>query len=122
MKNYHVDDQDDYGQNVWGCTLCGAGTVGSNHVRPPIGIGLFVDWKMSGSYYNNYADYRVGSPITTHYHKWSTSNWDWYGPILRIGGSHEYLHECGPFDCMYSRLETALYVFGSVILVFYTNY
>lgn len=26
--------------------------------------GLFHDWKMSGPYYNDYADHRVGSPIT----------------------------------------------------------
>lgn len=84
--------------------------------------GLFHDWKMSGPHYNNYADIRVGSPTTTQYHKWDASDHDWYGPILRIGGSHEYMHECGQFDCMYSRLETALYVFGSVILVLRTNY
>ena len=79
------------------------------------GSGLFYDWKMSGPHYSDYADYRVGSPITMHYHKWSTSDSDWYGPILRIGGSHEQLHECGQFACMYSRLETSLSVFGSVI-------
>lgn len=25
--------------------------------------GIFDDWKMSGRYYNDYADIRVGSPI-----------------------------------------------------------
>ena len=85
------------------------------------GPGMFCDWKMSGYHYNDYVDYRVGSQ-TTQYHKWSTSDRDWNGPILRIGGSHEQPHESGQFVCMYSRLETALYVFGSVILVFHTNY
>ena len=93
-----------------------------HYVSIATGFGVFVDWKMSGYHYNDYADIRVGSPITTYYHKWSTSDHDWYGPILRIGGSHEQPHESGQFVCMYSRLETALYVFGSVILVLHTNY
>lgn len=86
------------------------------------GFGVFVAWKMSGSHYNNYADYRVGSPITTHYHRWDTSDYDLHGPFLRIGCSYDYLHECGPFACITARLETSLSIFGSVILVFHTNY
>ena len=101
---------------MFGCHFNGIDTV--TGTTP----GLFHDWKMSGSYYNNYADPRVGSPITSDYHKWSTSDRDWYGPILRTGGWNDNLHECGPFACMYSRLETSLSVFGSVILVFHTNY
>lgn len=122
MKHYHVDDQDDYGQNVWGCTLCGAGTVGSNHVRPPVGIGLFVDWKMSGSYYNNYADYRVGSPITTHYHWWNTAEASWHGPILRVGGTYSTILEYGQFAGMHSPLDMIYPTLGSGSLVFHTNY
>ena len=58
LKNYHLDDQDEYGQNVWGSMMAGlfVGTYIPNF------SGLYHDWKMSGTFYNNYADYRVGSP------------------------------------------------------------
>ena len=86
------------------------------------GIGLFHDWKMSGVAYNNYADYRVGSPITMHYHKWSTSDYDWCGPFLRIGCSYDYLHESGPFACLYPWAGTSISVLGSGSLFLHTNY
>ena len=37
----------------------------SGGVSVPSLRGIFNDWKMSGAAYNDYADYRVGSPITT---------------------------------------------------------
>ena len=62
--NYHDDDQRVGSQHYWGCPMSGASVVGSNHVRSPDGIGLFVNWKMSGVAYNNYADSRVGSRLS----------------------------------------------------------
>ena len=53
-------------------------------------IGLFHDWKMSGVAYNNYADSRVGSPITitSVYHDCSgdggNSYWPGFGSTWRV--------------------------------------
>ena len=93
-----------------------------NSIRPPYGIGIFDDWKMSGSYYNDYADYRVGSPITTHYHWWNTAVADWHGPILRVGCSFEVNCENGSFVSMHSPLNETYPTIGSGSLFLYTIY
>ena len=64
--------------------MSGASVLGSDHVRSPDGIGLFVNWKMSGVAYNNYADSRVGSPITitSVYHDCSGDGGNSYWPTF----------------------------------------
>ena len=90
--------------------------------RTPNFSGLYHDWKMSGSYYNNYADYRVGSPITTQYHWWNTADVSWHGPILRIGCDAANMNVCGQFVSMHSYTNVSSTAIGSIILVFHINY
>ena len=111
MKNYHEDDQRLAWEHHWGCQLFG-GQI-EHYASIATGFGVFVNWKISGAAYNDYADYRVGSPITTHYHWWDTSDYDWYGPIIRAGGSFEYSLIPGIFSSMCSKLSTSNVVLGS---------
>ena len=48
------------------------------------GFGIFLNWKMSGPHYNDYADSRVGSPITTMsvYHDCSGDGGAIYDPVF----------------------------------------
>lgn len=75
--------------------------------------GLFENWKMNGDYFPGYSEYRVGSPITTHYHWWDTSYSYWHGPILRTGGSYELKCENGQFVCMHSPTSINVDFVGS---------
>ena len=74
MKNYHDDDQILSWDHHWGCPLIGGFFIpgSSSGVDVPSLRGVFNDWKISGVGYNDYANFRVGSPITTHYHWWDT--------------------------------------------------
>lgn len=66
VGNYHVDDQNGGVMEVWGCIMVGLEASYTPSMGRSIdSCGLFHDWKMSGRYYNNYADSRVGSPTTT---------------------------------------------------------
>ena len=84
--------------------------------------GIFHEWKMSGPHYNNYADPRVGSPITTQYHWWNTAEVSWYGPILRTGCSSADTVYSGPFTSMHSLTSVNSASIGSGSLVLRTNY
>lgn len=84
-------------------------------------IGLFHDWKMSGVVYNDYADPRVGSPITTHYHWWDGSSGNWHGPVLRTGGYPSEFHTThGQFISMHSEISVVHEVIGSRLSWFFT--
>lgn len=89
--------------------------------RVDTSYGLFHDWKMSGSYYNNYADYRVGSQ-TTQYHWWNTAEASWHGPILRVGGTYSTILEYGLFAGMHSPLDMTYQFIGSGSLILRTIY
>ena len=45
--------------------MCGGDVVSAGVSQIFRNAGLFLNWKMSGYHYNDYADIRVGSPITT---------------------------------------------------------
>lgn len=86
------------------------------------GPGMFCDWKMSGYHYNDYVDYRVGSPITSDYHWWDVWETDWHGPILRIGGAEASAGCYGQFISMHSPINMTYHTLGSGSLFLYTNY
>lgn len=90
--------------------------------RVDICYGLFHDWKMSGPHYNNYADIRVGSPITTQYHWWNTAEASWHGPILRVDGTYRTILEYELFAGMHSPLDMTYPTIGSGSLILRTNY
>lgn len=65
--NYHDDDQRVAWEHHWGCQLSGGQL--EHYVSIASGFGIFVNWKMSGVAYNDYADRRVGSrhyPLIYH--------------------------------------------------------
>ena len=85
-------------------------------------IGVFVNWKMSGVAFNDYADYRVGSPITSDYHWWDLTYSSWHGPFLRAGGGFDEIVKCGQFANMPSPLDMTYVTVGSGSLFLHTNY
>lgn len=78
-------------------------------------IGLFHDWKMSGVAYNDYANYRVGSPITitSVYHDCSGDGGNSYWP--EFGYSWNYKTQCGIFPDDDVDMTYNVYTLGSQI-------
>jgi len=78
-------------------------------------IGLFHDWKMSGVAYNDYADPRVGSPITTMsvYHDCSGDGGNIYWPIF--GFKWDYGTQCGVFGDNDTAMSSPAATIGSQI-------
>ena len=85
------------------------------------GFGVFVDWKMSGYHYNDYADPRVGSPITSDYHLWHHDS----GHSTSWGYSTGCTWDATPRSGIFV-VETAPALYhpgiGSGSLFFHTNY
>lgn len=83
ILDYHADDQAVSSSLYWGCPMYGCTCVDPGNIGST-GCGTFVDWKMSGSHYSGYADYRVGSPITimSVYHDYSGDGGNSYWPVF----------------------------------------
>lgn len=62
FSDYHDDDQSLGSVHYWGCPMFGGNVRSAGF--DVTGFGIFHDWKMSGPYYNNYADPRVGSRLS----------------------------------------------------------
>lgn len=77
--------------------------------------GLFADWKMSGTYYDDYALSRVGSPITitSVYHDCSGDGGNIYWPIF--GFKWDYGTQCGVFGDNDTAMSSPAATIGSQI-------
>lgn len=60
--DYHWDDQIDSDAHYWGCTNVGG--FYTETIEHPTKCGLFYNWKMCGTYYDGYANYRVSSRLS----------------------------------------------------------